>query len=422
MRRRHRGDRPGRHGAGAGAHRLAHPPVPRLRRGARRRPDRCHHPGGRPRRAAGRARALRRQCLGAWLRARVRGVPGRRHRRPADRGGRRRQPRADQLLRLPHGARQPRGAAARRRRRPALVHRGGRGRLRGRRADGRAARGQRDRPRDRGRARADRRGAPAALPHDVRAHERRRPHGRARDDRLAAAVRGVPRDGRARLDDRPLHRAAAPGAGHRRRRDRRAPAAAAASAGRCGEAAPPSSSSTAWSRPAPRGCTSPTRTAAAPCRSGRPRSGTRRSVARFARAGFACTTHAVGDRAVRAALDAYRAAGPAPRPHAPHRAHRDPAGPRPAAVRGGRRVRLDAAAPPGEQPGRRSRTRGAGRSGPERSGRAFRTREIWDSGALVCLGSDWPVARFDPGSAWAGAGCGASRAIPSAARTAPTRR
>ena len=33
-------------------------------------------------------------------------------------------------------------------------------------------------------------------------------------------------------------------------------------------------------------------------------------VGRFARAGFQCVTHAVGDRAVRAVLDAYRAAGP----------------------------------------------------------------------------------------------------------------
>jgi predicted amidohydrolase YtcJ len=40
--------------------------------------------------------------------------------------------------------------------------------------------------------------------------------------------------------------------------------------------------------------------------------------------------------------------------------------------------------------------------GPERSARAFRTRDLWDSGALVCLGSDWPVARFDPrrGMGW----------------------
>ena len=37
-----------------------------------------------------------------------------------------------------------------------------------------------------------------------------------------------------------------------------------------------------------------------------------RAVALFARAGFQCATHAIGDRAVRCTLDAYRAAGAAP--------------------------------------------------------------------------------------------------------------
>lgn len=36
------------------------------------------------------------------------------------------------------------------------------------------------------------------------------------------------------------------------------------------------------------------------------------------------------------------------------------------------------------------------RLGPERAGRAFRTRDIRDSGALLALGSDWPVAPYDP--------------------------
>ena len=38
------------------------------------------------------------------------------------------------------------------------------------------------------------------------------------------------------------------------------------------------------------------------------------------------------------------------------------------------------------------------RLGPERSapGRAFPIRSLQESGALVALGSDWPVARFDP--------------------------
>ncbi|AFA73667.1 amidohydrolase domain protein [Gordonia polyisoprenivorans VH2] len=36
------------------------------------------------------------------------------------------------------------------------------------------------------------------------------------------------------------------------------------------------------------------------------------------------------------------------------------------------------------------------RLGTERANRAFRTRDIRDSGALLALGSDWPVAPFDP--------------------------
>jgi predicted amidohydrolase YtcJ len=41
--------------------------------------------------------------------------------------------------------------------------------------------------------------------------------------------------------------------------------------------------------------------------------------------------------------------------------------------------------------------------GPERAGRAFRTAELRRSGAVLALGSDWPVAGYDPreGMAWA---------------------
>lgn len=124
-------------------------------------------------------------------------------------------------------------------------------------------------------------------------------------------------------------------------------------------------------------------------------------VSRFARAGFACTTHAVGDRAVRAALDAYRAAGPVP-----GRRHRiehietlqDHDLPRFAAE--GVCASMQ---PLHMENNQADQTDPWSRAlGPERSNRAFRTRDIWDSGALVCLGSDWPVARFDPrlGMGW----------------------
>ena len=36
------------------------------------------------------------------------------------------------------------------------------------------------------------------------------------------------------------------------------------------------------------------------------------------------------------------------------------------------------------------------RLGPERAGRAWRCRDILDAGAVLTLGSDWPIAPFDP--------------------------
>ena len=40
--------------------------------------------------------------------------------------------------------------------------------------------------------------------------------------------------------------------------------------------------------------------------------------------------------------------------------------------------------------------------GDDRADRAFRTRDLLDSGAVLALGSDWPIARYDPrrGMAW----------------------
>lgn len=129
-------------------------------------------------------------------------------------------------------------------------------------------------------------------------------------------------------------------------------------------------------------------------------------VGRFARAGFQCITHAVGDGAVRAALDAYRAAGP----------------PGASGVRGHHRVEhietLDDADLPrfaaegvvaSMQPIHlegihADRTDPWSRAlGSERCDRAFRTRDILDTGALLTLGTDWPVARYDPrrAMAWA---------------------
>jgi predicted amidohydrolase YtcJ len=127
-----------------------------------------------------------------------------------------------------------------------------------------------------------------------------------------------------------------------------------------------------------------------------------RAVALFAGAGFQCATHATGDRAVRAALDAYAAVGAAPGVR--HRIEhietlQDHDLPRFAA----------AGVAASMQPLHMQWRRGDGtdswaaRLGPERTARAWRTRELLASGALLPLGSDWPVAQYDPrvGMAWA---------------------
>ena len=119
------------------------------------------------------------------------------------------------------------------------------------------------------------------------------------------------------------------------------------------------------------------------------------AVKLFADAGFQCITHAVGDRAVRAALDAYATSGRPSRGR--HRVEHiellDPADlPRFAA--------LGVAA--SMQPLHMSEIRpSAGdpytdRVGLGRVRGAFPTRDLKRSGAIVALGSDWPVAPFDP--------------------------
>ncbi len=125
-------------------------------------------------------------------------------------------------------------------------------------------------------------------------------------------------------------------------------------------------------------------------------------VGRFARAGFQCITHAVGDRAVRAALDAYRDAGAAP--GVMHRIEhvetlQDHDLPRFAVENVAASMQpLHMENNSGEQTDPWSRMLGT-----ERANRAFRTRDLIDSGALVALGSDWPIARYDPrrGMGWA---------------------
>jgi predicted amidohydrolase YtcJ len=123
----------------------------------------------------------------------------------------------------------------------------------------------------------------------------------------------------------------------------------------------------------------------------------RRAVASFARAGFQCATHATGDRGVREALEAYREAAAPLRGR--HRIeHIETLQPRdlPRFAAEGVVASMQAQHMLWCEPDRSdnwSRRLGLERSAP---GRAFPIRSLRESGALVALGSDWPVARFDP--------------------------
>jgi predicted amidohydrolase YtcJ len=125
-------------------------------------------------------------------------------------------------------------------------------------------------------------------------------------------------------------------------------------------------------------------------------------VARFARAGFQCASHAIGDRAVAAALDAYRDAGR--RSAAPHRVEhietvRDEELARFAAEGVAASMQPLHAAhldEPGPYKWRDNLQ-------PEQVARGFRWADVRRSGAILALGSDWPVVSADPrtGVAWA---------------------
>jgi predicted amidohydrolase YtcJ len=126
------------------------------------------------------------------------------------------------------------------------------------------------------------------------------------------------------------------------------------------------------------------------------------AVARFADAGFQCATHAIGDRAVRFVLDAYRAAAPPVRGR--HRIeHLETLGDATLDRIATERVaasmqplHMQWRAPDGSDAWSR-------RLGHRRVARAYRTGDMLRTGVVLALGSDWPVAPYDPryGLAWA---------------------
>jgi predicted amidohydrolase YtcJ len=121
----------------------------------------------------------------------------------------------------------------------------------------------------------------------------------------------------------------------------------------------------------------------------------RDAVRFFAERGYRCATHATGDRGVREALDAYREAGAAPgvRHRIEHIETLQPQDlPRFAAE--GVVASMQAQHMAWLHPDRSDNW--SRRLGPERCDRAFPIRSLRESGAAIALGSDWPVARFDP--------------------------
>jgi predicted amidohydrolase YtcJ len=126
-------------------------------------------------------------------------------------------------------------------------------------------------------------------------------------------------------------------------------------------------------------------------------------VDRFTAAGFSCITHAVGDGAVRGALDAYESAGPPAR--GMHRIEHvetlvDSDLPRFSGLgvaAGMQPLHLEGL----DEPGMPSSWVDGLSEG--RYERGFRAGDLARSGAVVALGSDWSVADFDPrvGMAWA---------------------
>ncbi|GAB3559450.1 amidohydrolase [Spelaeicoccus albus] len=127
-------------------------------------------------------------------------------------------------------------------------------------------------------------------------------------------------------------------------------------------------------------------------------------VRRYTEAGFQIATHACGDQGVAAALDAYEMHGARASSGAPHRIEH-------LETLTDDEVRRIAASGviASMQPLHMQWREGdesdswADRLGPDRAAHGFRIRDILTAGGRTALGSDWPVASFDPrvGMAWA---------------------
>jgi predicted amidohydrolase YtcJ len=128
-------------------------------------------------------------------------------------------------------------------------------------------------------------------------------------------------------------------------------------------------------------------------------------IAELHRAGVPTATHAIGDAAVRHALDAVekaRAAGDAGVRHRVEHIETVPDD----TVRRFAALGVAASMQPTHccEFTRADHTDNwSRRLGEERAARAFRCRDLWEAGARVVLGSDWPIAPFPPLGVMAGA-------------------
>lgn len=119
-----------------------------------------------------------------------------------------------------------------------------------------------------------------------------------------------------------------------------------------------------------------------------------RAVGHLDRAGVQTATHAIGDAGVRHVLDTVEALGTAWMRHRVEHIETVPDG------QLGRFAALGVAA--SMQPSHTAYTRAdhgdewSRRLGPERAERAWRCRDLREAGATLALGSDWPIAHYDP--------------------------
>ena len=126
----------------------------------------------------------------------------------------------------------------------------------------------------------------------------------------------------------------------------------------------------------------------------------RRAVVEAQRRGWQVQVHAIGDAAVRAALDAFEAAA-AERPPVAlrHRVEHVETISAADLPRFGRLGVIASMQPSHAEPGRNLREAWAPRLGAERAGRGWAWGSILRTGGRLAFGSDWPVVPLDPGHA-----------------------